>query len=190
MARQTNLQLPGRLRSVAVRSIARRGRVTPAELGEMQGQAELQQAREELERDRQRLALACQAVAKAAGQLQQAQAALAAEAEEQLRGLAVEIARKVLVQEVQAGRYEIDPIVAEAMRHVPSRRNVVVHLHPDDYAQCEMARQLAEDSDGIRFVADPNLQPAECILETSEGVVESSVEANLQSIDAALQAPE
>ena len=113
-----------------------------------------------------------------------------AEAEPQLVRLAVDIAQKVLMQEIQAGHYEIDPIVTEAMKQVPARCEVVVHLHPDDHARCEAARQLGDDAEGVRFVADPNVRPAECVLQTGEGVVESGVETNLARIGEALTGAE
>ncbi len=111
------------------------------------------------------------------------------ESERQLVELALEIARKVLMQEVQAGRYEIDPIVKEALLHVRTRQDVLVRLHPDDWAACQTARE-AEGSAGagnVRFVADPSVRRAACLLETSEGMVESTMEANLENIAEALK---
>ncbi len=181
MTVQAHIELPGPLRAVAVAPAAQAA-------GAPEGApAPLDQRRRRLEQERERLAQARQALAAAGGRFRQLQADLIAEAEQQLLDLALDIARKVLMQEIQAGRYEIDPIVTEAMRHVPSRRDVVVHLHPDDYAQCRAAEQLGDDSDGIRFLADPNVGRAECLLETREGVVESAVEPGLARVSEALR---
>jgi flagellar assembly protein FliH len=147
-----------------------------------QAQARLADQQRQTEAQRVRLASACQALTRAAQQVEGFRAELLAEAEGQLLSLAVEIARKVLMQEIQAGRYQIDPIVAEALRHVPARGGVVVHLNPGDCAQCQAAAKQEGDPQQVRFVADVNVQPGECLLETPEGIVESSVEGHLAVI--------
>ena len=86
------------------------------------------------------------------------------------------------MQEIQAERYQIDPIVTEALRRVPSHGGVVVHLNPGDCARCQAAVKQEGAPEQVRFVADVNVQPAECLLETPEGIVESSVEGHLAAI--------
>ena len=124
--------------------------------------------------------------------LRQFEAELLEGTEEQLLDLALGIARRVLMQEIQADRYEIEPIVKEALLHVPTRRDVLVHLHPDDWKQSQTAEEgsKAGDSGGVRFVADASVQRAECVLETTGGVVESTVDTHLENIAEALKNPE
>ena len=111
------------------------------------------------------------------------------EAEGQLLKLAMEIARKVLMQEIKAGHHEVDPIVQEALLRVPAQTNVVVHLHPDDLSRCDLARrdETSADSGSIRFIADPSIHRAECLLKTSQGTVESSIEGHLEEISDVLK---
>lgn len=195
MAQRVSVQLPGHLRAVAVGDVAPGPAWAGAALA-MQAQPEegpqeqVEQARKEIEAERRRLQQACKALAGAVQQLQHAQAELAAKAEEQLLALALDIARKVLAQEIQAGRYEIDPIVTEALRQLPARCDVTVRLHPDDHAQCKAALELGGDSESIRFVADANVLRGECFLETSEGTVDAGVETQLGEIAEALRQPE
>lgn len=118
----------------------------------------------------------------AATQLNQLRAQLIQEAHGQVVSLAIEIARKVMMQEIAAGRYEIDPIVQESLRSVPTRAEIVVHLNPADWQRCRLAGEQDAASTNVRFVADANVQPAQCILETSEGVVESQLDAHLDEI--------
>jgi flagellar assembly protein FliH len=206
MAKDAEVQVPGPVRSVAVGAVARKGgaparwRVGRSQVDGADGpdrrsdaaiaEASVAQARAQLEAERARTAQAGQAMTEACRQLRQLRADLLAEAEGQLLDLAMEIARKVLMQEIQAGRYEIEPIVAEAMRHVPARHEVVVHLHPDDYAQCKLIEQLAGDSQNVRFLADPNVAKAGCLLETPEGAVDSAIETHLATISESLKKPE
>jgi flagellar assembly protein FliH len=199
-----NVQLPGPLRAVTVADSwppvshgvpsarpRRRAAERPAEGGVEHAarQAELQLAAAQLAEEQRQaqaqrtsLASACQALTRAAQQVEAFRGELLAEAEGQLLCLAVEIARKVLVQEIQAERYQIDPIVAEALRRVPAHGGVVVHLNPRDCAHCQAAGKKEGDPHQVRFVADVNVQPGECLLETPEGIVESSVEGNLAAI--------
>lgn len=111
------------------------------------------------------------------------------EAESQLLALALDVARKVLMQEIQAGRYEIDPIVKEALRRVPPRQDVVAHLHPEDWSRSQLARGAEEDpaAGSIRFVADPSIPRGECVLETAEAAIVSAVDDHLDTIADALQ---
>ena len=111
------------------------------------------------------------------------------EAESQLLDLALDVARKVLMQEIQAGRYEIDPIVKEALQRVPPRQDVVAHLHPEDWRLSQMAQGADSPSaaGSIRFVADPSVSRGECVLETIEGIVVSAVDDHLDTIADALK---
>lgn len=125
-----------------------------------------------------------QALVECVGQLQQLQQQIASQAEQQLVDLAVDIAQKFLCQEIQAERYDINPIVAEALEHLPVRQNVVVHLNPQDLAKCQLAQTK---DDAVRFIADPGVAPAQCVLETPEGLVAHEVDMTLNDIRHALK---
>ena len=145
--------------------------------------------REALEAEGGRLVQAHKALSEGLAELSRLRAQITKDCESQLLDLAVEIARKVLMQEIQAGRYEIEPIVKEVLRHVPNRQDVVVRLHPEDFAACGPAREAGgqEADAGVRFVADTSVPRAGCVLETPEGNVESAVEDHLDGIAEALK---
>jgi flagellar assembly protein FliH len=195
MPQRLSVQLRGRLRSVAL-CASEPGAASEgaAPAGQTPRAAELEarldEARKQLEAERRQLRQAREALGEAAGKLQRLHEDLLAQAEEQLLTLSLEIARKVLAQEIQAGRYEIDPLIAEAMKQLPARCDVTVHLHPNDHARCKMAEELRGDSQSLRFVADADVRPGECFLETPEGAVETSVETQLAQIAEALKPPE
>ncbi|MFP4054368.1 MAG: FliH/SctL family protein [Phycisphaerae bacterium] len=162
---------------------------SPEEIQRIVDQAR-QQASAELQQTRDELVSTLAAVRQAVEEAQELREQILHEAEEQLVDLAVEISRKVLMQEIRAGRYEIEPIVTEALKRVPPRRSVVVHLHPDDWAQCDMVPdEDGEDSGGgrLRFAADPGVRRGECVLETPEGTIDSSIETHLDDIRDALK---
>ena len=110
-------------------------------------------------------------------------------AETQVVDLSIEIARKVMMQEIQAGRYQIEPIVRESLSRVPSLQDVVVHLNAEDLARCPLAGGEGELA-GVQFVADATVPRGECLVETGEVVVESSIEAHLDGVAEALKKPE
>jgi flagellar biosynthesis/type III secretory pathway protein FliH len=91
---------------------------------------------------------------------------------EEIARLSVEIARKILMHKIENGDYEIESIVKEALENAPDRQDVVVHLHPDDVAQCQRAQQDEPGSAlvGVTLVSDSNIGRAECLLESPKGI--------------------
>lgn len=164
------------------------------------GQEQPQQGQEHVQREMRRradaglaeLRSAAAALAEAQAGFHELQQLFHGQAEQQLLDLSMEIARKVLMQEIQAEKYQVDPIVREALSRIPPRMDAVTHLHPDDLARCELARLDTEapGAGGLRFIADPDVRRGECLVQTSQGTVESSIEGHLQEIAAALTEPE
>ncbi len=109
--------------------------------------------------------------------------------EEKIARLSVEIARKILMQKVQEGDYEIASIVEEALKNAPTRQDLVVHLNPEDLGYCQKIQQdeglgaLA----GIEFVGDPNIGRAECVLVSPKGIIKSLINEHLEQIAKALE---
>lgn len=135
----------------------------------------------DMDSDRRRLESTRSALQDALEQAQTLQARIIAQSEEQVVDLALEIARKVLGQEIQAGRYQIDPLVQEALSRVPSRQGVCVHLHPDDYAACGLREESPDEGSAgrVRFQPDPTVEQGRCLLETAEGFIDGGVDRQL-----------
>jgi len=93
------------------------------------------------------------------------------------------------VQKVQNGDYETESIVKEALKNSPTRQDVVVHLNPEDFVQCQKAQQDEPTGAlaGIKFVSDPNIGRAECLVESSKGIIESLIDEHLERIGKALK---
>ncbi len=156
---------------------------TPGQQGESAGQVDAELAG---------LRSARKALQQAEGKFCEIQKQFLKEAQQQLLDLSIEIAKKVLMQEIQTDRHKIDPIVTEALSRVQDRVDVIVHLHPDDLARCELAGQSDESANksNISFVADPKVQHGGCLLQTSRGTVESSIDGQLEEIAKAMKDPE
>ena len=134
----------------------------------------------------------CQTLKALTDKLNQFYDKLFAEHKEEIARLSVEIARKILAQQVQDGDYEIESIVKEALTNAPTRQEVVVHLNPEDLILCQKAQQ--DEPNGaladIKLISDPNIGRAECLLETPKGIVESLIDEHLERIGKALKTAE
>jgi flagellar biosynthesis/type III secretory pathway protein FliH len=131
---------------------------------------------------------AFQALNQVAAKLQELYSNAFVEHREEIARLSVEIARKILMQKVENGDYEIESIVTEALLHAPSRQDVVVHLNPQDLAECLKAQQDQQSGDlvGVKLVPDPNIGRAECLVESPKGIVKSLIDENLDRVGKAL----
>jgi flagellar biosynthesis/type III secretory pathway protein FliH len=136
----------------------------------------------------QKLEPVFEALNSAAAKLKHLQENIIKEHKEQIAKLAVEIARKVLMQEIKEGDYKIEAIIQEALDNVPTLQDVMVHLNPEDFAQCQIseAENDVEVFKDIKLVPDPNVGKAECLVETPKGVIESVIEEHLDNIVKAL----
>lgn len=138
------------------------------------------------------LSQACQAIHGVVAKLNRFYDKVFAEQKEDIARLSVEIARKVLMQKVEDGDYQIESIVKEALSNAPTRQDIVVHLNPEDLEECQKA--LKEDPDGastdIKFVSDSKIGRAECLLESPKGIVESLINEHLERIGKALKKTE
>lgn len=181
----------GRDLAAAARS-ARRATEEDAARNALQEGAALTAARQQLEAEREQLRQTLQALTDGLEQLSRLRQEALQAAEEQLVGLAIQIAEKVLMQQIDAQRYQIDPIVRELLGQVPSRGRVVVRLNPADHAACGLAGgQGSGDGDGsVAFVADAGVARAACVVDCADGVIEFSAQSQLGAVAASLEGTE
>ncbi len=132
----------------------------------------------------------CKALESAAAQLNQARTQLVAEAEEQLLELAIGLASKAMMQEIQAGRHQIEPLLKEALLRVGGRQDVVVYLHPEDLAQCLVADGHLPELANVKLQADEVVHRGQCLVETSQGAMISSYTDRLEDLADAVRTRE
>ncbi len=108
---------------------------------------------------------------------------------EQIAKLSVEIARKILAQQQEEGQYQIESIIQEALKQVPSLENVTIYLNPNDLINWQKAQQEGSGNipEELNLVADTDIGAAECRIETPKGVIESIIEKHLERIEDALK---
>ena len=138
------------------------------------------------------LSQAYQAISDAAAKLNHFYETIFAEQKEEIAKLSMEIARKVLMQKIEDGDYKIESIIKEALNNAPTRQDIVVHLNPEDLAECQKALEEKPDGDlaDVKFVSDAKIGRAECLLESPKGIVESLINEHLDRISKALKKAE
>lgn len=114
--------------------------------------------------------------------------------EPQVIELVLEIARKVLREEIQARREATLSLIKHALRRVADTEHVRIRVHPDDL---QIAREHREDflavCDGIRqieIVDDQRVGGGGCIIETPSGTIDASLRTQMQSVEKALREAE
>ncbi len=150
---------------------------------------ELQKDLAEVAQQQQRLEQACRLLDDLTGKLSSLHEAIVGSHRQEIARLAVEIARKVLAQKVQQGDYDVEAIIQEALEKAPTKQGVTVHVSPHDWEVCKQLQQQRPDSawSCLVFVADPSIGHAQCLVETSRGVVKSLIEERLGKIQQALE---
>ncbi|MCL6476258.1 MAG: type III secretion system stator protein SctL [Firmicutes bacterium] len=116
------------------------------------------------------------------------------EIEPQVIELVLEIARKVLREEIQARREATLSIIKHALRRVADTEQVRIRVHPDDL---QIAREHRSDflavCDGVRhieIVDDQRVGGGGCIIETPSGTIDASLRTQMQSVEKALRESE
>jgi len=134
----------------------------------------------------------CQAINGVVTKLNQFYEKMFSEQKEEIAKLSVEIARKILMQKVEDGDYEIQSIIKEALSNSPTQKDIVVHLNPEDLTECQKALQNEPDDTlkDVKFVSDSKIGRAECLLESPKGTVESLINEHLDRISKALKKAE
>jgi flagellar assembly protein FliH len=100
--------------------------------------------------------------------------------------LAVSIAARVIHREVAVDPDALGGLIQAAFTKLQSREVNRVRMHP---ALEPLVRKLLEQAGApkiLAVMADPNLKPAEVVFETSQGVLDASVETQLREIERGL----
>jgi flagellar biosynthesis/type III secretory pathway protein FliH len=143
---------------------------------------------QKIERQRAELTQLCETVSAIVEKLDELHRETVSRNRSDIAKLAVEIARKIVMHEINRGDYDIQTIVEEALKRAPSRQEITVRVNPEDLPQCQQLQQAHPDSSlaYLDFAADWSVARADCVIETPKGVVKSFVEEHLERIGEAL----
>lgn len=143
---------------------------------------------EALKPDKEKLARAGEGLSKAAAALQQFQEELFGSHREPIVRLSMGIAEKILMRQIDAGQYDIAKIIGESLAVAPAQEPITVRLNPQDLEVYDKTLQeLGKSRPGnVTFKSDGNVGRAECVVETSMGLIESRIAEHLRLVEEAL----
>jgi flagellar assembly protein FliH len=104
----------------------------------------------------------------------------------------ITLVRKILRQDNPQAEQIVTAILHEAFRCVEERKGVQIRLHPKDYEFLKdhperLPFPLNEASaEGIKLAADPSLLRGGCLIETSFGDIDATLESQLDQITAGI----
>jgi flagellar biosynthesis/type III secretory pathway protein FliH len=143
------------------------------------------QADQQLAAERATVQQAAHALRSAAAELEASKRQLTAEMEAAALDLALQIARRIVHAEIDAARHDIEAVVRQAVKQLPHAGAKVVHLHPADFQRA--SQSISDEDDMLRLVADPQIAPGHCLVESEVGSVEHDPDEALDTIEKQLK---
>jgi flagellar assembly protein FliH len=108
------------------------------------------------------------------------------ESEEEIINLVMLVARKVIVNEIAQDRSILAGVVQHALAGLSGRDEITVHINPDDYLLATSGRDELLHSELINerltLKPDPSIAAGFCIIDTSMGVIDASLDSQLDQI--------
>lgn len=146
---------------------------------EMGAEGERKQADEDL-------AGICSALSEAISVVSRLKERILRESEDELLNLAFMVAKKIVRQEIKHDRRILAQVVSEALKGFPEQHDIVVLLNPEDYRVITSNRELFLAEIGterqITLKPDESTTLGGCIVESSTGVIDARIEAQLDEI--------
>lgn len=101
--------------------------------------------------------------------------------------LACDIARQVIRQELSGNPNALLPVVREALGMlVGEGRPATVRMHPSDWETLEQPLREEFTTAKVQWIADANVQPGDCLVESAGTVVDGSLDKRWRRAIAAL----
>ncbi len=146
---------------------------------------------ESLKQEKEQIVHLCRGLEQAGSEIEAMRGELIASFEQQIPRLARMIAERIVMQEIEAGRYSMENILGQAIREAGGGR-CRVYLNPEDL---ETVRHTMETKGGGKFEnveleADTTLSRSQCRVETHKGFLEHSISEQLDLIEKAMRGEE
>ena len=111
--------------------------------------------------------------------------ALDSHVEQELAGLAIDIARQIVRREIKLDSGHVVAVVREAIAALPlSSEMLSIHLHPEDAITVREALSLSESEQRCRVVEDPVIGRGGCRISSSTSQVDATIEQQIAAISA------
>jgi flagellar assembly protein FliH len=132
------------------------------------------------------LAGICSALTAAVSIVSKLRERIVKESEEELLKLSFMVAKKIIRQEIKQDRQIMTLLVSEALREFPEQHDIVLCLHPEDYKVISSNKELflsgVGDERQITLKSDEAMTLGGCVVESSAGIIDARIEAQLDEI--------
>jgi len=143
-------------------------------------------AEEERHQADEDLAGICSALTEAISIVSRLREKIIKESEEELLKLSFMVAKKIIRQEIKQDRRILTQLVSEALKEFPEQHDIVVCLHPEDYKVINSNKELflagIDEERPITLKSDETTTLGGCVVESSTGVIDARIEAQLEEI--------
>ncbi len=106
--------------------------------------------------------------------------------EPELARLSLEIAKKVIGQEIRTNHDAVISVVRQALSRMKSREQVVIKVNPKDLEHVENNRQvfaaMVEGIKDLEITADPRVGEGGCLIQTNLGSTDARLETQLEVV--------
>jgi flagellar biosynthesis/type III secretory pathway protein FliH len=153
-----------------------------------QSDRETEQVNQKIAQDKQDFAENCLLIKSIVADLQKSATEIVRQHKEQIVGLAVKIAEKIIAANVKEGNYNLASIITETLNYAPQGQDIVVLLNNEDLQRVSDLQQKGDlwEFPGVQFKAEACLKKAECKVETPKGTVNYIIKEHLERINKAL----
>lgn len=108
------------------------------------------------------------------------------QSERDLVRLAIAMAERIVRREVQLDRDLVLTMARAAIARLGDTAIATIRLNPDDLAALSARLEIRTATGPIRLVEDPRIASGGCFVESDLGVVDATIEAQLQELRSAL----
>lgn len=113
------------------------------------------------------------------------------DAERQIVDIALAVARKIIAYEIAENPLVVLPLVKAALEKVSDQEEVVIRVSVDDFDSVLMAKNdlqtMVGRENALKITVDHTIQSGSCIIDTSYGEVDATVDTQFETIKKALQ---
>ncbi len=112
------------------------------------------------------------------------------ESRDEILGLSVKIAGKILGRELEANESAFTDIVGRAMRSARGGERIEIRVNPSDMKKLKKDRKRLLDEVGkgkeLEIREDPDVSAGGCVIESDLGIIDATLETQLKVIEKAL----
>jgi len=109
------------------------------------------------------------------------------DAEKKTLNLAMAVARKIVIREIQSNREVILDIIKEALDHIVDREEIVIKLNPEDYRHVisseDRLAETIDDYEHIMFEEDSTIKGGGCLIKTRMGDIDARIDRQFKVIE-------